>query len=863
MSAEQRQFFDTEPEPWEADDQAQQLVASVVLSAGPAQEFDYLVPDALRERIELGRRVKVPLGHGNRLVVGYCVRLETRPAGRRRLKPLDDVLDGRSLLSPAMLRLTRWIADYYLCDWAAVLDAVVPAGVRIGAGTRMATLLSVDPEVAAKLATDFQKGNVGVAWVSETYPCAEDPGKHSTGKLRLPMPPPGTAEGAAVQLPPQQEQLPPQHKVQPPPQQKSQRGLSPKQLEVLKVLAAAQQPLAPAELARAARCTQAPITALRRKGLIRSKTGRAALQRAEEMVSVREKHLVPNADQQAALRAILDALNSRRHETILVHGVTGSGKTEVYIQAIQEVIHFGRQAIVLVPEISLTPQTVERFRFRFGAVAVLHSHLTDAERHWHWQRIAEGAVSVVVGARSAVFAPTPNLGLIVLDEEHEGSFKQEQAPRYHARDVAVARAAAEGIPLVLGSATPSLESWYRAKTGRYKLVELPRRVLDRPLPMVGTIDLRGEKARGGLSRGAIGRQMHAAIAAALDAGGQVILLLNRRGFSTHIQCPACGHVMRCPECDIALTHHRKEEIALCHYCDYEVPAPSSCPACGFVGIRYSGLGTQRLEAEIRARFPNVVCLRMDTDAMRGHGSHERALTAFRSGKVQILLGTQMIAKGLDFPNVTLVGVINADTALHLPDFRAAERTFHLVTQVAGRTGRGPKGGRVLVQTFSPDHPAIRAAVRHDYAAFAAGELPMRQMLRYPPFASMIRLVVRGPSEPIAGEFAGQIAQRLRAALGIRYTPCAVAESIRHTPCAVAESRAAADGTRSVPATSDARVLGPAPCPFARLRGKYRFQIQVQGPDGEQLRAAVRQATAELEPPEDVQWIVDVDPVDML
>jgi primosomal protein N' (replication factor Y) len=855
MSAEQRQFFDTEPEPWEADDQAEQLVASVVLSAGPAQEFDYLVPDALRQRIELGRRVKVPLGHGNRLVVGYCVRLETRPAGRRRLKPLDDVLDGRSLLSPAMLRLTRWIADYYLCDWAAVLDAVVPAGVRISAGTRMTTLLSVDPEVAAKLAIDFQKSNVGVAWVSEAYPCTENRGKHSTGKLRLPMPPPGTAEGAAVQLPPQQKQLPPQ--------QKSQRGLPPKQLEVLKVLAAAQQPLAPAELARAARCTQAPITALRRKGLIRSKTGRAALQRAEEMVSVREKHLVPNADQQAALRAILDALNARRHQTILVHGVTGSGKTEVYIQAIQEVIHFGRQAIVLVPEISLTPQTVERFRFRFGAVAVLHSHLSDAERHWHWQRIAEGAVSVVVGARSAVFAPTPNLGLIVLDEEHESSFKQEQAPRYHARDVALARAAAEGIPLVLGSATPSLESWHRAQTGQYKLVELPRRVLDRPLPMVGTIDLRGEKARGGLSRGAIGRQMHAAIAAALEAGGQVILLLNRRGFSTHIQCPACGHVMRCPECDIALTHHRKEEIALCHYCDYEVPAPSSCPECQFAGIRYSGLGTQRLEAEIRARFPNVVCLRMDTDTMQGHGSHERALTAFRSGKVQILLGTQMIAKGLDFPNVTLVGVINADTALHLPDFRAAERTFQLVTQVAGRTGRGPKGGRVLVQTFSPDHPAIQAAVRHDYAAFAAGELPMRQMLRYPPFASMIRLVVRGPSEPIAGEFAGYIAQRLRAALCSRHTPCAAAEGIRHTPCAVAEGSAAADGTRSVPATSDARVLGPAPCPFARLRGKYRFQIQVQGPDGEKLRAAVRQATADLQPPEDVQWIVDVDPVDML
>ena len=762
MSPEQRQLFETEPEPWEADDQSQQLVAGVVLAAGPAHEFDYSVPDSLRDAVELGRRLKVPLGPANRLVLGYCVRLENQPVARRRLKPVRAVMDARSLVSPAMLRLTRWIADYYLCDWATVLDAVVPAGVRGGAGTRLATLLSVDSEAAKQLP-----------------------------ELKLP----------------------------------------PKQLEVLKFLATAKEPLGPGELARAARCTQAPIAALRRKGLIRAHTGRIRTLLPDKTIAAREKHLVLNPDQEQALRAILDAMSARQQRTILLHGVTGSGKTEVYIQAIQEVIHFGRQAIVLVPEISLTPQTVERFRQRFGAVAVLHSHLSDAERHWHWEQIAEGAVSVVVGARSAIFAPTPHLGLIVLDEEHETSFKQESVPRYHARDVALARAAAEQIPLVLGSATPSLESWQRGQSGEYTLVDMPRRVLGRPLPAVGTIDLRAQQAHGKMSAGAISRQLHAAVSAALEEGGQVILLLNRRGFATHIQCPACGHVVRCPQCDIALTHHRTKEIALCHYCDYEVPAPTACPVCDFSGIRYWGLGTQRLEAEVRARFPNVMALRMDTDAMQAPGSHERALRAFRAGKVRILLGTQMIAKGLDFPNVTLVGVINADTALHLPDFRAAERTFQLVTQVAGRTGRGPKGGRVLVQTFCPDHPAIQAAVRHDYAAFAAGELPMRQMLRYPPYTSMVRLVIRGPSQPIAAEFAKYIAERLTAAL---------------------EQRKA-----------DARVLGPAPCPFARLRGKYRFQIQAQGPAGEQLRAAVAEATSALEPPEDVQWIVDVDPVEML
>ncbi|MCE5266976.1 MAG: primosomal protein N' [Planctomycetaceae bacterium] len=780
MPRPQQQLFETEPAPWEEDDQSRQLTASVVLAEGPAQEFDYLVPDNLRDSVEPGRRVKVPFGAGNRLVVGYCVGLEDRPVGRRKLKPLHSVLDEHSLLSPAMLRLTRWIAERYLCDWASVLEAVLPAGVRVAAGTRLSTLLSVD--------------EAAVRWLTKAFP------------EQTPVAPGATTDRDPI------------------------AKLTPKQLEVLKVLLAAKEAMTSGELARAARCGPGPIAALRRKGLIRSHTGRIATFRPDEFQRASEQHLVLNQDQEQALRIILDAMNARRHQTILVHGVTGSGKTEVYIQAIQEVVHFGRQAIVLVPEISLTPQTVDRFRRRFGAVAVLHSHLSDAERHASWQRIVEGAATVVVGARSAIFAPTPNLGLIVLDEEHESSFKQETAPRYSARDVAIARAEAEGIPLILGSATPSLESWHRAKTGQYTLVEMPRRVMDRPLPAVGTIDLRAEKGRN-LSSGALSRQMVAAMKAALDEGGQVILLLNRRGFSTHIQCPACGFVVRCPECDIALTHHRKEEIALCHYCDYEVPAPTACPSCQFIGIRYSGLGTQRLEAEVRARFPEVVSLRMDTDTMQAPGSHQRALAAFRSGKVRILLGTQMIAKGLDFPDVTLVGVINADTALHLPDFRAAERTFQLVTQVAGRTGRGPKGGRVLVQTFSPDHPAIRAAVRHDYAAFAAGELPIREMLCYPPFAAMIRLVIRGRSEPVALEFAKTIAERLAVSL---------------------QQHAA-----------DARVLGPAPCPFARLKGRYRFQIQVQGPDAGRLRSAVAAATADLQPPDDVQWIVDVDPVDML
>jgi primosomal protein N' (replication factor Y) len=769
MPSEQRNLFDTEPEPWETDDQAEQLVAGVVLASGPPQEFDYLVPELLRDQVEPGRRVLVPLGKGNRPVVAYCVRVGSRIVGERLLKPLSEVIDRRSLLSPAMLRLTRWIGEYYLCPWGQVLETVLPAGVRDQAGTRMATLLTLDANGAARLASG---------------------------------------------------DLPDQHR------------------EVLRVLAVAAEPLTPQELARAAGCSPSPIATLRRKGLIRAQTARVSMNRQAESPLPRDEHLVLNGDQQKALDAILAALRSQQHRTFLVHGVTGSGKTEVYIQAIEEVVRYGRQAIVLVPEISLTPQTVERFRRRFGAVAVLHSHLSDADRHWHWQRIAEGRVHVIVGARSAIFAPTPHLGLIVLDEEHESSFKQETAPRYHARDVAVARSSAEGVPLVLGSATPSLESWNRARHGEYQLIDMPRRVMDRPLPEVGTIDLRAEGQRIG-SRGSISRLLHGAIKAALHDNGQVILLLNRRGYSTHIQCPACGEVVRCPDCDIALTHHKTGDMALCHLCDFRTAAPTNCPACNSSEINYWGQGTQKLEAEVRARFPDVAVTRMDTDTMKTRGAHEKALADFRAGKTRILLGTQMIAKGLDFPNVTLVGVIQADTALHLPDFRAAERTFQLVTQVAGRTGRGDRGGRVLVQTHSPDHAAIRAAVRHDFTAFAAHELPLREMLHYPPFASMIRLVLRGEVEAVTREFAEQLAKN-------------IAASMQSLEC---------DGSPSH--SNAARVLGPAPAPNPRIRGKYRFQIQLQGPNCDQLRAAVRQAEATLLLPNGIEWIADVDPLSML
>ncbi len=761
MTRRQQELFETEPPPWEMDEQGERLVATVVFAENPFGPYDYQVPELLRAELEPGKRVRVPLGKSNRLLTGYCTQVENRQVSGRPLKEVRSVVDGRRLLSPAMLRVTKWVADYYLCEWGQSIEAAVPAGVRGQAGTREVLFLSVPTSVTARLT-----------------------------QLKLP----------------------------------------PKQAQALKILAASEQPMTPPQLAAAAHCTQGPINALRKKGLLQADIRRSQMGDHDVRPEAPSTPPTLNDRQQSALDTIVRSLDERRHETILLHGVTGSGKTEVYIRAIEHVISFKRQAIVLVPEISLTPQTRQRFRSRFEHVAVLHSHLSDSERHWHWQRIARGEVQVVVGARSAVFAPTPHLGIIVIDEEHDASFKQDSTPRYHARDVALYRAREENLPLVLGSATPSLESWHASQSEQFRVVEIPHRVLNLPLPTVDAVDLRTEKLNRH-SRGAISRPLQAAISDTLDLDGQVILLLNRRGFSTIIQCPSCGEVVSCPACDVALTHHREGEKAACHYCEYTIDAPPRCPECNFEGIRYSGLGTQRLEAEVRSRFPGVACLRMDSDSMRGVGSHEAALDRFRDGEVKILLGTQMIAKGLDFPNVTLVGVINADTALHFPDFRAAERTFQLVTQVAGRTGRGSKGGRVIVQTFSPEHLAIQAAMQHDYHMFASQELPARDEFGYPPATAMIRVIFSGASQTNTEQFAQQVSTSLRAAFE-------------------------AD-------TVQVRVLGPAPAPIAKLRGNVRFHLLMMAHDGLALRETVRSSASTWKAPRDVKWQIDVDPVNML
>lgn len=756
----QPSLFDEDIPPWELDAQQECPAARVVFAEPPFGPFHYRIPPALEKTVTAGLRVSVPLGRGNRRVTGYCTAVEIVNRPKESLKEVFSALDERPLCDSHILKLIEWMSQYYLTPAGQIFEAVVPAGVRSSAGTRMRVLLRPSPKAGNETAVE---------------------------------------------------------------------DLPPKQRQVLQQLILADTPLTTDQLRKLANASTGPIQALRRSGWIIGEEQRVwdkTLTAAARTGGALPPAL--SADQRQCLQVITDALDSSKHETILLHGVTGSGKTEIYMQAIETTVSFGRQAIVLVPEISLTPQTRNRFQRRFGDVAVLHSHMSGPERHFQWQRIVAGDVNVVIGPRSAIFAPLPQLGLIILDEEHESSFKQETIPRYHARDVALQRAFFEKIPLVLGSATPSLESWHRSEVGHYKLASLPRRIHNRPMPRVQTIDLRDRRFTEAGS--AISRPLDAAIQDTLAENGQTILLLNRRGFATTIQCTACGFVATCPDCDMPLTHHLDGARAMCHYCDYAILTPPHCPQCQ-EAINFRGLGTQRLEDEVNNRYPNAQIARMDSDTMRKPGSHERTLSAFRKGEIDVLLGTQMIAKGLDFPNVLLVGVINADSALHFPDFRASERTFQMVTQVAGRTGRGDKPGRVLVQTYSMDHPAITAAKEHDFLGFARDELKHREAYGYPPFGSQARIIIRGPDLEMTEAFADNVGNIIKA---------------------VARQE-----------SEHFRMLGPAPPPIGRLRGKYRFHLLMSDRQPQPLNRILRRAIADIKPADDIQYVIDIDPNDML
>lgn len=605
------------------------------------------------------------------------------------------------------------------------------------------------------------------------------------------------------------------------------RKRAPKQSAALDIVTASGGILL-AELLKRIESTAASIRSLEKKGLVEISEQTFRRDPLAQRSIIGTKALELMAEQKAALTEVNQSIETLNPPVVLLYGVTGSGKTEVYLQAISRVLENGGGAIVLVPEISLTPQTVERFVGRFGnRVAVLHSHLSDGERHDEWHRIRDGKADIVIGARSAVFAPVKNLGLIVVDEEHEHSYKQEDAPRYNARDVAVMRGHMFGCSVLLGSATPSLESWNNAAKGKYRIARLTHRADHRKMPAMRVIDMRMvAEAKG--QAGVFSPDLLEAIRLRLDRGEQTILFLNRRGYSTSLICPHCGYVAGCEQCSVSLTYHRKDELLRCHICGSNRKVPAKCPSCQDPSFKYSGVGTQRVENIVTKCFPHAKVKRMDTDATVRKESYDQLLGDFRSGKTDILIGTQMIAKGLHFPNVTLVGIIYADLSLHMPDFRAGERTFQLLAQVAGRAGRGDVSGEVIVQTFTPFHPAIQAARRLDFEGFSDQELEFRRELNYPPFAHLACITLKGASEEKVSYSASVLRGRL----------------VKNLPKTVTVSEA-------------------SPAPLARAKGLFRYQVMLRSSSVKVMTDPLKQLMAGFKLPKGVTHSIDIDALSLL
>ena len=677
------------------------------------------------------------------------------------LRELESLIDPDPLITPVLLRTGEWLAGYYGCGIETVMRALLPEAVR-----------------------------------------SED---NSAKTRRLAVldaaPVPGVMEKLAKR--------------------------APRQHAILSLLAHAPGlRLAVADLGDG---SAAALKGMEKAGLLRLETEEVRRDPEADGVDevIESQPLALNADQQRALDAILAGLQSPAPKPLLLLGVTGSGKTEVYLQAARRVLDLGKTVLVLVPEISLTPQTVRRFKARFAAmqeqVAVLHSNLSQGERFDEWHRIRKGVARIVIGARSAVFAPLPDLGLIVVDEEHENTYKQENVPRYHGRDVAVLRAAFEPCVIVLGSATPSLESWHNTQTGKYELLRLDQRADGQSMPLVRVVDMRLEAAKHKGAPAILSDRLRVALEQRLEKGEQAILFLNRRGFARSLQCPQCGHVCQCPHCSVALTYHRTDERLVCHVCGHQAIVPRKCPECKDPAIILQGYGTQKVEEVLARVLPKAKIARIDADAMRRKHALRDALNAFKSHKIDVLIGTQMIAKGLHFPNVTLVGILNADLSLHVPDFRAGERTFQLVTQVAGRAGRGDLEGEVIVQTFTPHSPSIQYARKHDFDGFSAQEMEFRRQFGFPPYAHCAVLTSSSNHERRA-EFTLQT-------LHLRL--------LEDLP----------------PGTTLGDVL---PSPLLRAHGQHRFQIILRSPLARPLTRHVQAVLARTPLPEDVTVIFDMD-----
>jgi primosomal protein N' (replication factor Y) len=715
--------------------------------------FDYRVPLGLRERIQVGQRVRVPFA--GRKLTGYVVELpKSSEVPESKLRELDGLLDEDPVFNLEMLELCHWLARYYQSSLAEVLEVALPQSVIREWKKRK----ELSRESLVEPASGPGQGKAGPAGKKVLALLAERP------------------EGASIEA------------------LENEAGIS-----------------------------RAVLRRLLEKGWLKLRA--PTIQNQPEAV---ESPPELNPEQAEAVGALCKALDERRFQATLLYGITGSGKTEVYLRSIEHVLASGRGAIVLVPEIALTPQTTRRFKARFGdKVAVLHSALSDKERWTAWQRVRKGEARVVIGPRSALFAPVSELALIVVDEEHETTYKQERSPRYQARDVAVLRAQRLNAVVLLGSATPSLESYQKAIQGRYQMLKLGLRAGGGQLPPVEIVDM-GVEWREVKGAPLISRLLRRVINEALGRGERAILFLNRRGFTTVLLCAHCGYVHKCQFCDVSMTYHKKEDRVLCHFCADNSPAPRGpCPSCQGPPLKHRGAGTERIEEICQSVFPIAKIERVDSDTVRSGDSVEVRLDRFRRGDVNLLIGTQMIARGLDIPEVTAVGIINADTSLGHPDFRATERTFQLIAQVAGRAGRGELPGRTVVQTFNPGEPAILAAAKHDFESFANSELRARELLGYPPFGRLLHILVRGEKQELVESEIERLAQELRAQLP--------------PGCAF---------------------LGPAISPRAYLANKFRYQALIKGPDAPAIQR-VMDLAGEFQSAHGVEVVLDRDPMFML
>ncbi len=787
--------------------------------------FSYAIPDGMT--VAVGQAVLVPFG--DRILQGVVMELSPYPAVAE-TREIIDVIEPEPVLSPSRVSLARWISDYYLSPLFAAVALMLPPGFEREAITFISLarpeldVSSLTGESRQVLDLVLEQGRVEMKHLEKILGKRIAPAVVSLLVKRGLLV--RTYELAPVRIRPKRELY---ISLTGGSGERPRAGTRPAAL--LDFLEGQPGAISWAEAREKTGVDKAAADALFRRGLVTLSQVEVRREPISYENIVPSSPLTLTGDQQSAFDSIKSALwpvgeKDASPDVFLLHGVTGSGKTEIYLQAQAEAVKMGKRGIVLVPEIALTPQTIERFTSRFPRrVAVLHSRLSLGEQFDEWRRIRNGEFDVVIGSRSAVFAPQPELGIIILDEEHEWTYKQQDiSPHYHARDVAIKLAELSGAVVVLGSATPDVSIFYQAQTGNYHLLRLPERVTPRQgasLPQVEVVDMREELKAG--NRSMFSRSLSQAINTAVAGGEQVILFLNRRGGATFVQCRQCGFVLRCRRCEVALTHHMVENILTCHQCNYRAPVPQVCPRCQSFNIKFLGAGTQKLEREVSYTFPRARSLRWDSDVTGGKSSHENILRKFRSREAEILIGTQMVAKGLDIPTVTLVGVISADTSLNLPDFRAGERTFQLLSQVAGRAGRGASGGRVIIQTFSPEHYAVQAAAEHDYAAFYEQEIAYRCQLHNPPFTRLARLVYAHTNDALCRREAERMKGLLNQEIDAR-------------------------GAGGI------SVIGPAPAFFHRRRGRFRWQLVLRGAGLPDFLSTI---------PFPQGWVVDIDPVSLV